>query len=145
MNLPKLKKGFLSSESLVSKSNGFTLIELMIVVAIIAILAAIALPSYSNYIIGSKRTEAQAEMMALAQYMERQYNASFSYPNAENIPSSLKAPQTIASHYILSVTGTSQEFSIQATPTSRQNDTKCGTLGLNSKGIKTPSTNGCWK
>lgn len=145
MNLPQLEIVAQSQRLITSKLNGFTLIELMIVVVIIAILVTIALPSYSNYIVQSKRTEAQAEMMALAQYMERQYNASFSYPTVGNIPSSLKSPSKIASHYTFSITSTSQDFSIQAVPTTRQKDSKCGTLGLNSQGVKTPSTSGCWK
>ena len=56
---------------------GFTLIELMITVAIIAILAAIALPSYKNYIVKSHRTEAQAAMLSLAQYLESKYKRAF--------------------------------------------------------------------
>lgn len=64
---------------MVNKIKGFTLIELMIVVAIIGILAAIAYPSYQEYVRKTKRTEAQAEMLELAQRMQRYKIANFSY------------------------------------------------------------------
>lgn len=126
-------------------SAGFTLIEMMVVVAIIAILAAIVLPNYSQYIAKGHRTDAQAAMLNLAQYLESQYNASFNYPASNTIPSSLTAPSNVSSYYTLSVdTSNNQKFTITATPTSRQNDS-CGTLSITEEGKKTPTTAGCWK
>ena len=127
--------------------SGFTLIELMITVAIIAILAAIVLPNYSKYVKRAHRTDAQAAMLNLAQYMESQYNASFSYPLSTNIPTSLTAPSNITNYYTIaaSIDATGQTYTITATPTSRQNDSQCGTLTLNEEGKKTPTTAGCWK
>lgn len=64
------------------KYQGFTLIEVMIVVAIVAILAAIALPSYQNYITKSKIKEAQANLVGLALSAESGYQRQLSYPIA---------------------------------------------------------------
>lgn len=128
-------------------SSGFTLIELMVVVAIIAIFAAIAIPSYSKYIVASHRTEAQAAMLNLAQFLESKYNASFSYPAVADIPTALKSPANVTTYYTLSVNvaNSSQTYTITATPTNVQSDSVCGTLTLKEDGTKTPSTSGCWK
>lgn len=65
------------------KNIGFTLLELMIVVLIIAILAAIAIPSYQNYITKSKIKEAQSNLIALSLSVENTYQRTLSYPNAD--------------------------------------------------------------
>lgn len=62
------------------KSNGFTLIEVMIVVAIVAILASIAVPSYQNSVIKSQIKEAQTNLIALSLTAENRYQRTLSYP-----------------------------------------------------------------
>lgn len=68
------------------REKGFTLIELMIVVAIIGILASIAYPSYKEYVAKSRRAEAKATLMAGQQWMERFYSENFRYDkNSANV------------------------------------------------------------
>ncbi|GHT88617.1 pilus biosynthesis protein [Betaproteobacteria bacterium] len=62
-----------------AKSKGFTLIELMIVVAVVGILAAIAFPSYESYMIKTRRANAASCLLGLSQYMERFYTKNLSY------------------------------------------------------------------
>jgi type IV pilus assembly protein PilE len=64
------------------RNQGFTLIELMIVVAIIGIIAAIAYPSYTEYVERARRTDAQGALMGLAAAMERHRTANGTYENA---------------------------------------------------------------
>ncbi|MGE5450644.1 MAG: type IV pilin protein [Acidobacteriota bacterium] len=65
--------------SLSWRSRGFTLIELMITVAIVAILAAVAYPSYTEHVAKGRRADARARMMAAQQWMERYYSERYRY------------------------------------------------------------------
>ena len=64
-----------------NRQNGFTLIELMIVIAIIGILAAVVVPTYGKYVTESRRVDGQITLQAVAQQMERCRTQTFTYVN----------------------------------------------------------------
>ncbi len=135
------------------RAAGFTLIELMIVVAIIAILAAIALPAYTSYITRTKRTAAEGCLSEHANYMERYYTTNLNYAKdsagtANTLPGlDCAGPQRTGANYQYALASASTAaYSITATPTGAQltRDTKCGTLSINQTGTRGPGTDGCW-
>lgn len=127
---------------------GFSLIELMIVVAVLAILAAIAYPAYSEFIVKSRRTAAAACLQQNAQFMERYYTTNLSYAGA---PDPQLCDPDLNGFYNISFSGTpaARTFTIQAVPTGRQPDGTCGTLTINQQGVRTESGSAasaaeCW-
>lgn len=134
------------------QSRGFTLIELMIAVAIVAILVAIAYPAYDDSVRKARRGQAKADMAELAQLAERWHTVNNTYVGFwASVPSSQKvSPRTGGTvAYNLGQVETANTFTITATPTGGQTkDTRCGTLTLNQAGQKTKSGSGsladCW-
>jgi len=121
--------------------GGFTLIEVMIVVVVIAILAAIALPNYTQYVRQGHRADAQADMLQFAQAMERCFTRHRTY-DADCLP---ETPQ--AARYTFSVDPlTATTFTITATPDGSQIQDPCGVLTLNHRGGRPPDSSDadCW-
>jgi len=133
------------------KAGGFTLIELMIVVAVIAVLASIAYPSYTAQVRKSKRAAAKAEMVEYAQRAERQFTLNNSYANfrfVENNTTTIQSPRDGGqAFYQVTIAPTATAFTITAVPQGDQARDPCGTLTVNQAGVKTPantSSQECW-
>ena len=133
-------------------SRGFTLIEVMIVVAVVAILAAIALPSYQDSVRKSRRGQAKADLLELVQMLERAYSTDRTYARYSTLASPLnQSPRDGDARYTISIEDvTATTYTLTATPQGGQvNDSRCGTLTINQLGAKTiSSTTGtvaeCW-
>jgi type IV pilus assembly protein PilE len=141
--------------------QGFTLIELMITVAIIGILAAIAYPSYQEYIKKSRRVDAEGVMLGLANAMERHFTETNSYAGAAGTalvpadtgtPGIYTIPAKTATYYGVTISiATASSYTLSSAPTGAQSADKCGTLTLTHTGVKavTSANNGitaadCW-
>ncbi|MDR3481186.1 MAG: type IV pilin protein [Burkholderiaceae bacterium] len=144
-------------------ARGFTLIELMVVVAIIAILAAIAIPSYTSSVQKSRRSAAKTALLDLATREEKFYSLNNAYSSTPSdlfgtgaAPFPMNAPLTGQAFYqvsfnntypITTASGTSPAtFAIQAVPINAQANDQCGTFYLNSAGQESVSTTAtsCW-
>lgn len=138
-------------------NRGVTLIELMIVVAIIGILASVAYPSYRQYVVRSNRTEAKAALMQSAQELEKCFTRRMRYNSVANdCPAADRAvagyPTEDGNYQITAtiprVAGT-PSYLLTATPQVGQaNDAECGTFTLDEQGNRAVSGSGtaarCW-
>ncbi|MDQ2075641.1 type IV pilin protein [Marinimicrobium sp. ABcell2] len=123
------------------RQAGFTLIELMMVFAIIAILALIAFPSYQDHITRGHRTAAQAQMMDIANRQQQYFLANRTYATKAQIEDSGYAlPSDVSSHYGYTITlGTTAVPSFTITFEPKGSQASDGNLTLNHEGRKTPA------
>jgi len=119
--------------------KGFTLIEVMVVVVIVAILASLAIPGYREYVKRGHRRAAQAVMMEIASQQHQYFAANRAYADETELGYTSPPPE-IADYYTLTVTptpGSPPTFLITLTATGSQ--ASDGNLSLNSQGVKTPA------
>ena len=135
--------------------NGFTLIELMIVVVVVAVLSSLAYPSYREFVVKAKRTEGKPALLDAAQALERHFTNYNTYPSSLSTAgvrtysgdSAAKAAYTIA--IAAGASGSlASSFTLTATPANGHVDAKCGNLSLNQLGVKgesgTLTAAECW-
>lgn len=142
--------------------SGFTVIELLVVVAIIGILMSIAIPSYQDYVRKARRGDGKSSLLTTAQAMERFYTENSTYSAAALGAASTNVGTTTSKEGYYNIafdsaptsaticgatTATSpsaSSFRICAAPTGAQANDSCATLSLSNTGAKSPTTGGCW-
>lgn len=141
------------------KNSGFTLIEVMVVVAIVAIIAAIAMPSYQEHVARTRRAEAVGLLLEGAQALERYYSANGTYLSAADTLAAVfptTVPTNGAAYYTIAVVGTPTRsaFTLRATRVAggSMGGDDCGDFEIDQAGQRTLNGNDpgkgvadCWR
>lgn len=133
-----------------TRKHGFTLIEVLITVAIIGILGAVAYPSYSSYVTKSKRAEPQKELLELANLMEQYFIDHREYTDKlSELGGSGDSYLTESGNYTISATtnANGSTFTLTATVksgSSQSGDSECATMSVDHVGQKTATSANCW-
>jgi type IV pilus assembly protein PilE len=122
------------------RPRGFTLVELMIGVAVLAILSGVALPSYLSQVQKARRAEARSALTAAAQAMERWYSERSTYAGATLGTSGVYPSASTNGYYTLSIVSQSAAgFALQASPAGPQLADACGSFSYDQTGARTVS------
>lgn len=136
-----------------NNAKGFTLIELMIVVAIVAILAAIGYPAYTSSVQKGNRSDGTSFLMEMAQNMERCMSLYGAYNNAACTYQNGTSHTSVKGYYSVAVVSDTDSFTLTATPVSgspQASDSSCASFVINHIGTKTATASGgaatttCW-
>jgi type IV pilus assembly protein PilE len=135
-----------------SRSRGFTLVELMIALAVVGLLSAIAYPSYQQQVAKGRRTDAKQSLLELAQRMERFYTERGTYAGATLGSTGLYPNVSSGGYYSLTIVSqTADGFSVRATPRGAQVGDACASFLYNQLGEQTVSSDAslsavkCWQ
>lgn len=135
-----------------SKSQGVTLIELVVVLVIVGILASIAIPGYRQYVLRSHRVEAKTALLKIAAAQEKFYLQNNTYATNALLTTAPPAglgftASTENGWYTLAIAGgNATGYTASATAAGVQvADTTCATFGVNQAGVKTATSTDCWR
>ena len=131
-----------------ARAAGFTVVEVVIVMAVIAVLSAIALPSYNQYAIRGSRQAAQAQLVDLSTIQEKIFLNTNSYASSASKPYDgtntgglgVTGGVTLDGLYTISVSSTTTSYTITAAPVAGSRQAKDGSLTINSMGQRTWGT-----